>query len=194
MSFRPKYALFWSICNVLRLVFWFAALLAPFSMKVRIKRSQELLKQSKDTTLVIVDMQPSFIASSRVLQEVMHEIDIALQNDWAIVVLEYHNQGPTHDCILERASKSRRYARETKFKDGGGREVLNACRKLDLRTEHFRVCGVNTLACVSQTVREISRIFRHSFVLVVQKACAHNLRQNDWQKFFRFKSFRVVPV
>ena len=88
MSFRPKYALFWSICNVLRLVFWFAALLAPFSMKVRIKRSQELLKQSKDTTLVIVDMQPSFIASSRVLQEVMHEIDIALQNDWAIVVLE----------------------------------------------------------------------------------------------------------
>lgn len=194
MSFRPKYALFWGICNVLRIVFWLTALLGPLSMKIRVARSQELAKETRDTTLVVVDMQPSFIASQRVLEEVMQEIDLALRNDWAIVILEYYNQGPTYDCILAKAKQSRRFALETKFKDGGGREVLNACRKLDFPTDRFRVCGVNTLACVSRTVQEISRIFRQSLVLVVQKACAHNTRENDWHKFFRFKSFRVIPV
>lgn len=194
MSFRPKYALFWSICNLLRVVFWFAALLGPLSMRIRIKRSRELLKKHTDTTLVIVDMQETFIASKRVLLEVLQEIDTALQNDWAIVILEYHNQGPTLDCVLARAKQSRRFALETKFKDGGGREVLNACRKHNLPTKRFRVGGVNTHACVSRTVHEISKLFHHSYVMVVQKACAHNLRANDWHKFFRFKNFRVVPV
>mgnify|MGYP000529387737 CR=1 FL=1 len=194
MSFRPKYVIFMGICRVLKVVFWLEALLSPFSMKVRLKRSQEILKSEQDTTLVIVDMQQEFAASALVLHHVMSEIDLALQNDWAVIILEYYNHSRTYDCILARAKKSRRFSVETKFTDGGGREVFAACRKLNLPTQRFRVCGVNTHACVSQTVRNISRIFTHSMVLVVQKACAHNLRQNNWPKFFRFKSFRVVPV
>lgn len=194
MSFKVKYALLRSMFQVLKVVFWLQALASPFSMKIRIKRSRELLKQKQDTTLVIVDMQTSFAASARVLYEVMREIEIALQNDWAIVILEYYNQGPTYDCIIARAKQSRRFSVETKFTDGGGREVFAACRRLNLPTRRFRVCGVNTHACVNQTVRNLSRIFKHSVILVVQKACAHNLRQNNWPKFFRFQSFRVVPV
>ncbi len=67
MSFRPKYVLFAGICKVLKVVFWIAALISPLSMRIRIKRSKELLKRTLDTTLVIVDMQPSFAASALVL-------------------------------------------------------------------------------------------------------------------------------
>lgn len=194
MSFRPKYVVFAGFCKILKVVFWLEALLSPFSMNIRIKRSQELLKREQDTTLVVVDMQEEFAASALVLLEVMHEVDLALQNDWAIVILEYCSRSPTYDCILARARQSRRFSVQTKFTDGGGREVLAACRKLNLPTNRFRVCGVNTHACVSQTVRNISRIFTHSMILVAQKACAHNSIQNNWPKFFRFKSLRVVPV
>jgi len=182
------------VCKTLKVVFWLAALASPLSMQIRVKRSQEILKRNDDTTLVIVDMQEAFVASALVLPEVMREIDTALQNDWAIIILEYYNQGPTYDGVLTRAKQSRRFALETKFKNGGGREVRIACQRLNIPTARFRVCGVNTHACVHSTVTDITRIFAHSVVLVVQNACAHALRQNNWRKFFRFKSFRVVPV
>lgn len=150
--------------------------------------------RTQDTTLVIVDMQSSFAASALVLPAVMDEIKLALQNNWAIVILEYFNQGPTYPCILELAKQSRRHTVQTKFTDGGEREIRIACQSLNFPTERFRVCGVNTHACVSQTVSGITKTYTHSMVLVVQKACAHTLRQNNWRKFFRFKSFRVVPA
>lgn len=194
MSFRPKYALFVSICNVLKVVFWMATLISPLSMRIRIRRSKELSMRTQDTTLVIVDMQTAFAASALVLPDVMDEVKLALQNDWAIIILEYCGQGHTYPCILELAKQSRRHTVKTKFTDGGEREIRIACQRLDFPTERFRVCGVNTHACVSQTVSGIAKTYAHSMVLVVQKACAHNLRQNNWCKFFRFKSFRVVPA
>ena len=194
MSFRPKYVLFAGICKVLKVVFWIAALISPLSMRIRIKRSKELLKRTLDTTLVIVDMQPSFDASALVLPDVMDEVKLALQNDWAIVILEFYNQGPTYPCILELAKQSRRHTVETKFKNGGEREIRVACQRLNLPTARFRVCGVNTHACVSATVNGIAKTYAQSMVVVVQNACAHTLRQNNWRKFFRFKSFRVVPA
>lgn len=150
--------------------------------------------RTQDTTLVIVDMQPSFASSALVLPDVMDEVKLALQNDWAIVILEFYNQGPTYPCILELVKQSRRHAVETKFKNGGEREIKIACRKLDLPTARFRVCGVNTHACVNDTVIGIAKTYAQSVIFVVQNACAHTLRQNNWRKFFRFKSFRVVPA
>ncbi len=150
--------------------------------------------RTQDTTLVIVDMQTAFTASALVLPDVMDEVKLALQNDWAIIILEYCGQGHTYPCILELAKQSRRHTVKTKFTDGGECEIRIACQRLDFPTERFRVCGVNTHACVSQTVSGIAKTYAQSMVVVVQRACAHTLRQNNWRKFFRFKSFRVVPA
>lgn len=191
---RRRYRLVKIFYYLFKISFLIAAALSPLSMRIRLRRSQELSVWTPDTTLVIIDMQEDFPASNRVLKDVLREVEIALLNGWAIVVLEYHNQGPTHPEIMRSVKQSSRHAVETKYKDDGGREVHNACKKYGFPTGRLRVCGVNTHACVNATVWSLCRFFRRSLILIVRKACAHGDRKNNWQRFFFFKSYRVVPV
>lgn len=191
---RRRYQLVKTFYYLFKISFLVAAALGPLSMRIRERRSSELSRWTPDTTLVIIDMQENFPASNRVLKEVLREVEIALLNSWAIVVLEYHNQGQTHAEIMSLVKTSSRHAVKTKYKDDGAREVHDACKKRGFPTDRLRVCGVNTHACVNATVWSMCRFFKRSFILIVRKACAHGDRKNNWHRFFFFKSYRVVPV
>ncbi len=135
-------------------------------------------------TLVIVDMQPRFHTSQKraTLYAVEREIQRAKELNNPIVVLEYDDYGLT-DTRLTDAIGSYRLCRTcVKTDDDGSKEVLEACDNEGYTTERFRVCGVNTHACVQSTVSGLAKKVRDCIVEVVKAAC-NDSPENDWAGF-----------
>jgi nicotinamidase-related amidase len=106
----------------------------------------------KPYTLVVVDMQAAFPAAKDdiVIEEVIGQIEFTIANNLPIMFLEYIDLGSTIACVRRAAVhyKHKRYVQ--KLFDDGSREVMwvVASKNWPLR---FRVCGVNTNACVRAT-------------------------------------------
>lgn len=108
-----------------------------------------------DRVLVVIDMQVAFWSSQKaqVLRSCTTQIDRAKANGWAILFLEYYGYGSTDERLRRRVGNYNRFTRMVKRSDDGSLETLAACQQLDWPTDYFRCVGVNTLACVSATVR-----------------------------------------
>jgi nicotinamidase-related amidase len=135
-----------------------------------------------ETTLVIVDMQPYFRASQHpdTLAAVEREIRSAISNESAIVLLEFEDSGDTDARLMRVLRAYPRLAVKLKTTDDGSAWVTAACREHGFGTKHFRVCGVNTDACVLATVLGLTRRLPHCTVEVVKDACNSGNTGYNW--------------
>lgn len=147
----------------------------------------------KEYTLVVVDMQPDFPASNdpKTLSAVEREVRKAIKRGFGVVVLEVpyfsplDEEGlkPTHRSILKLLDGYSRYRVTQKRWSDGSCQVVRMCEDYKFANKRFRVCGVNTDACVLETVLGLAQRLPESKIKVIKDACNTAFNQNCWDKF-----------
>jgi len=144
-------------------------------------------------TLVIVDMQPCFSAANdpQTLDAIAAEILKAKERRMPIVTLEIDCFSPMQDERNPRTHKRLRkllegYSlhrmEEKRFNDGSW-AVLYALDRFDVEPRCFRVCGVNTDACILDTVLGLAKKLPKGRIFVVKDACNSSHNRDCWDKF-----------
>lgn len=159
------------------------------------RRGKRLDGSAADYTLVIVDMQPQFLASTKkdTLAAVEREIRFAMEKKAAIIILEYRNWGPTNPTITDLTDSYQRCAVSEKALDDGSREILNTCKEQGFSNRRFRVCGVNTHACVEATVSGLAKAASRSRIEVVKETC-NDSEGNDWRDFPKRRNIVLTSI
>lgn len=124
--------------------------------------------------LVLIDMQPHFVASQNLqtIDACREQIRYAIDNKWYIFFVQWIGEGNT-DHRLTSVTKGYKFTNLI-FKDqnDGAVEIMNSVREIGIVNPKFRVCGVNTDACVLQTVNGLAGYGkRGKKVEVVARAC-----------------------
>ena len=125
-------------------------------------------------TLVVVDMQERFTASTRerARKNCFREISQAIRDDAYIIFLEFQNCGPTLPDLVNTLHTKCYF--KVKLSDDGSAEVESQV-VLNRLPKHFKVCGVNTDCCVLATVRGLTARFPMATIEVIADAC-----DSDW--------------
>lgn len=148
-------------------------------------------------TLVVIDMQPLFKASSapRLVDSVGKCITAGRAAQLDIVVLEYHESGATNPKVLLPLLAPSRYERFQvleKYCDDGSIWVRQACHKLGYSNQRFYLCGVNISACVKSTAVGLKREYPEADIAVLVEACGDK-KDDPWSAFPRFDGLRLIP-
>ena len=120
--------------------------------------------------LLIIDMQPQFLSSVEIIPRVQREIKRAIEQKENIIYVEYiddnyNRYSRTHP---ELTNLTRNYDRTYgcfKRQDDGSQEVYKLICRYGLG-QRFRVCGVQSTACVYYTVNGILSKIESEFVMV----------------------------
>jgi hypothetical protein len=130
-------------------------------------------------------MQRDFDAANEAstMAAVEQAIVDAIRSHQPIVVLEYKRCEPTHSSLMEHLDgRYDRFAVKVKPDNDGSIEVLDVCEERGFGTHQFLVCGVNTDACVKDTVTGLSKRVPNSQIEVLKEACSCGYPY-DWEKF-----------
>ncbi len=157
-----------------------------------------LRSAESDTTLLIIDMQTGFPASSRIIGSVLQEIDFAISNGWSIVVVEVGvmrlnelKYGETHAVIMDKVRASGLpWIRLRKDGNNAVEQVKQALEGSRFGRKVIRVCGVNLHVCIDESVISSSEAFPESIIAVVQGACDDKYGMN-WERFLKPKRSNV---
>jgi nicotinamidase-related amidase len=145
------------------------------------------------STLVVVDMQPSFTAANTpsVIVGVTREILEAKRRKSGIIFLEYKptdEMGRTHAGLSSLIRGYPHKARVTKADDDGSREVVKAIRRRGFPNRTLRVCGVNTDCCVWETTMGLLDRLERIQIQVVKDAC-----ESEWNRDYDWRCFTKHP-
>lgn len=144
--------------------------------------------------LVVIDMQPGYPASQDAITQwfVKQEIARARQANQLILIVEYHahEMGETYPAIMELVEGYDRAVVVSKDGDDGSAEILQACAARGFSLHSFRMCGVNSDACVLESVQGLVDKQPGCSITVVQDACnCLTGRANDvW-----YEDFPAIP-
>jgi nicotinamidase-related amidase len=135
--------------------------------------------------LTIIDMQPRFPSSqnSDTIAGVLRLIAKAIELNWPVILVEFYAHGPTDKRITEALRDYPLCVREFKLNEDGSEEIWEACVEHELPGSRFVICGVNTHACVKDTVIGMARLMPDSAIEVVQDACNCDTGRG-WDEFF----------
>lgn len=129
-------------------------------------------------TLIIIDMQPGFMAShkSTLNENIMREIKIAKKNKQGILILEYDRKlsGRTHKEILNQIRNYPFKVVVEKLNCDGCEEVLEQFKEhpLFLNKNHIKICGVNTDECVNDTTVSLyEQLYKNTKIEVLADCC-----------------------
>lgn len=138
-------------------------------------------------------MQPYLAASQQpdTLGAVEREIRSAIERKALIVVLEFKDSGKTHISLMRLLRNYRRLAVSVKTTDDGSAWVTAACREHGFGMKHFRICGVNTDACVLATVLGLTDRIPDCTVALVRDACSTKHSTYNW---YDYRNRRNVVV
>lgn len=144
-----------------------------------------------ERALVVIDMQPHFPATRRVLKPVISEVQRAMKHEVPILIVELHNGhddfGITHEKITEVVEGYPHVRLVHKAYNDGSSEVRKALsQQWGLGEEtSLEVCGVNTEFCVKETVQGLQRK-GFADITVLANACAgsygHTNQIYDWRR------------
>lgn len=150
---------------------------------------------SNDYTLAIVDMQYAFTASrsNTVIRNCQREIIKAKKNKNPIILVEYSSQGNTIPSLVKLIKGYKRTWIAVKSGTDGSREVSNIINHYNL-PRNVRVCGVNTDACVQDTVEGLSKSYIISKVDVVRDACNSCVLHGNVYGIENMRSFKLVSI
>lgn len=120
---------------------------------------------SQPEALVIIDMQPDFERSERVLHAVIKEIDYCIERKGQIVVVEYEGFRPSYPEITNRCKNYPNVVYTKKPLNNGSKQILKAFRQEATQLPHIiRVVGGYAEQCLEATVVGLSReIFRKQY-------------------------------
>lgn len=105
-------------------------------------------------TLLVIDVQPYFDAANnrRVISNCKREIRKAMSDKAAIILVEYIGCGRSNSGITKMVEKYDRGFVVLKDDDDGSDEISNVIEHFKLPKSRIKVTGVNTNACVQDTV------------------------------------------
>ncbi len=125
--------------------------------------------------LVVMDMQPGFKAAEDAITQwfVKQEITRAREEGRPIIIVEFdaHEMGETFDSIKALIEGYDRAVIIPKSQDDGSTEIFNACEKNNFSTASFRMCGVNSDACLLESIQMMAEKLPMCRITVVQDAC-----------------------
>ena len=126
-------------------------------------------------SLIVIDMQKAFAAArrKRVLLNCEKEINKAIKNNCSIVFVEYFNCGKTIKQLTNLTKNYKKTYTVIKNDDDGSPEISHLFKAHRLPAKNIKVCGVNTDACVLDTVCSLSYSdrFSKSIIDVIANAC-----------------------
>ena len=146
-----------------------------------------------DATLCVVDMQIYFSASQEewLIQNILREIRGAKRRGFGIVFLEYNGCGPTDKRLLgEVMPDYDRWTRRLKSDGDGAPQVVDAVDLHGFSKKHFIITGVETEACVCDTINGLALLAPDARI-TVPADCVNMLRRNNRRK--GIKSFYRLP-
>jgi nicotinamidase-related amidase len=137
-------------------------------------------------TLVVIDMQPGFVAMASTLAAVLAEVRRAAALGQPIVIVRYDapyagEVDPRLLTVLRECGA--RFVTAVKLQEDGTAEVLEACAQAGFPTDVFEVCGVSTDCCVGLTAAGIADASPCSRVEVIKSACGCSDIRYDWSRF-----------
>jgi len=135
--------------------------------------------------LTIIDMQPRFPGSQNndTIAGVLRLIAKAIERNWPVILVEFYAHGPTDERIIEALNGYAGLVREFKYNEDGSEEIWEACIEHELPGSRFIICGVNTHACIKETVFGMARLMPDSAIEIVQDACNCDTGWG-WDEFF----------
>lgn len=165
-------------------------------------RTERLMPDSgpEDQVLVVIDMQDKFRASNdqQTIYFVKQEILRAKQLGMAVIIVEFdpHEMGSTHREITDLLEGYDRAVTITKTANDGSEEIIEACLDNGFWMEDFRVCGVNSDACVLETVTGLLGRVSSCQITVIQDACNCLVgADNDvWREDYPSLPITVIPL
>ena len=164
-------------------------------------RTEKLMPDSgpEDQVLVVIDMQDKFRAShdQQTIWFVKQEILRAKQAGMAIIIVEFdpHEMGSTHLEIVELLEGYERCTTVIKTQNDGSEEIVEACLDNGFWMEDFRICGVNSDACVLETVTGLLERISSCDISVVQDACncLAGMDNDVWSEDYPALPITVIP-
>ena len=145
---------------------------------------KKLVKNKKPTklrkyVLCLIDLQTMFDAATdaNLLKHIKREVTAAIRANHDIMLVRYSGCGSIVADVQQMLKGYSNVYQVYKKWDGGGKEVSKAIIKRYGKGVHLRVGGVNTNACVQDTVIELADIFstkkefKRRKIQVVKKAC-----------------------
>ena len=108
-----------------------------------------------DRTLVIIDMQDSFICcgdEEELIPAICKLCHHAKQNKWPIILVEFNASGRTTSAILEAVENYPFTETVTKETGSGGKEVMACLLHHPEWPLNLLVCGIYGPECVAETV------------------------------------------
>jgi nicotinamidase-related amidase len=124
-------------------------------------------------SLVIIDMQPSFIAAkqSSLRKPILREIALAKKHNRQIIVVHFARYGRTINYILKelKGYKNKSFVRKN---DVDGSDKTNRV----LKNNNVRICGIEASECVFETASGLSKMGFN--VSLVKDACGDCIEKN----------------
>jgi hypothetical protein len=128
-----------------------------------------------ELVLVVNDMQPGFAASADALTIYAIELQIRLAKakNLPIIVVEYdaHEMGTTIPQIMRHLEGYARAVVVGKSDDDGSAEIFEAVIDNGFWPENYILCGVNSDACLLETVRGLIARVPTCRIVLFQDAC-----------------------
>ena len=147
-------------------------------------------------SLIIIDMQEYFDAACdyRTQMACRKAIRKAMKDDAAILLVEYRGCGKTAATLAGLLDGYKNAHVVKKSNDDGGKEVVRKLRREKLPRGTIRVCGVNTDACVEDTVRGIMRNMRKRTpeIQVLANACNSNYSHREGIRNLRDMGAKII--
>jgi nicotinamidase-related amidase len=148
--------------------------------------------------LLIIDMQTKFDAahSDYTQSYCVKEIKKAIKLNAVVIFVEYNNSGDTVKLLTDVVKKAKYDKAFTivKYDDDGSQVIDKFLKKKRFPRTHYRVCGVNTDACVIETVYGLSDMYsKKPLIEVVKKACnSQYCHQEGIDEMMDIKNVRIV--
>ena len=149
--------------------------------------------------LIIIDMQYSFIASrdAKTILACKEEIKSAIKKGWYIFFIEYKGNGKTLKKLTNLTKDYDKVFVIKKNVDDGSSHIMKEVFNLGIVNAKFRVCGVNTSACIEHTVIGLSKWGRCGYkVEVISKAindeCYDHWTESAIKSFKRSKNINYI--
>ena len=145
----------------------------------RSARIAERYKPNYPYVLIIIDMQNQFAASrdKMTIQTIQRLVAEAKRDGAFILAAHYMRFGKTRadirDMITDYPHKDYCYA----DRDDKSGTIQTKLVRHDVRTDTFKVCGVNTGACVRATTIGLVDLYPNTHILVSNRACNCNCDQ-----------------
>ena len=136
-----------------------------------------------ETLLIVIDMQPAFLDSFKdtskletLLENISTQLRKAIQRGNWIVFVEFTGLNQSTDSkLLEIVEYYDRVIILEKNQNDGSSEIKEILSKFNINPSIMKICGVNTSACVVDTVLSLEKKFtRIRHLSVLADSCANS--------------------